>query len=663
MHLFARTLRTLASTLLGVSFLGAFAARPATAGIDRWTPFGPGGGTIADLAVDPAAPGTLYAVVEGNYTRNYIFKSLDAGTSWRWAGEGLPGTYSGGPRTLAVDPSQPWVLYTAECASGTAHVFRSTDGAARWSRTTPEAGVGAPTPSPTSSTCRLAVSPGHPDAIYLSVDATLWRSLDHGASWTLVGGTADTIRSLLIDPAAPSTLYVGAARAGGVYRCSLKDATLTRIPGLRQGEALAASRTGRRLYVSSAGILYDSVDHGATWRLRGDLGAPALSLAVDPGDFDVLYAGLDVGASVSRDGGRTWRPAALGLPIVSYPAPAVPVAVLALAAHPFQPGTIFAGTQLAGVYETRDGGDHWRAGDQIGLGGGIYRPPYVHPARPDTIYVQGLDNIGTLWRSTDGGRSWSRRSSAFDRGLFLSTLALDPRSPKTLYASGVLLTGGSGLFKSLDGGATWSGLGLPGASGVAVTGRGTLLATTAAGLWRKVDGASWSLVSGRGGAPSPDPVAPGTVYLTGGGIGEEGVYRMYLERSRDDGLTWQTVMEASPFLAVTPAPGRLYVQIGGRLLRSTDGGDSWSEGIVPSPGTGLAVAPQAPDTLLFAGVGTDIFRSLDGGLTWTRFYRSLSSRGPFYFMQVGAHPAEPRTFFVLPFGAGIFTAHLSGPGE
>ena len=661
MSLSTRPLRTFTHVFLGVFLVGALTARTALAGVDRWTAFGPGGGTVTELVADPAAPETLYAMVQDSISHDSLFKSIDGGVSWRWSGDGLPRPWVRGPQGLAIDPSRPWILYAAQCFSGTAHIFRSMDGARRWSEVTPAGGVGIPIPVPGPSTCRLAVSPGR--AVYLAVDAELWRSLDQGAAWSLIGGVANTIRSLLVDPYSPSTLYVGAARAGGVYRYSLKEGALTRIPGLRQGEALAASRTGRRLYVSSAGILYDSVDHGATWRRRGSLGTTAQALAVDAGAVDLIYAAHARGASVSRDGGKTWK-SARGLPVVSFPGPPAHVAVLALAAHPFQPGRIFAGTQYTGVYETRDGGDHWQAGDQLGLGGANYRPPDVHPARPETIYVRALDNVGTLWRSTNGGLSWSRRSSAFGRGFFLSEMALDPRSPKTLYGSGSLAAGGHGVFRSLDGGATWTAFGPPGAVAVGVTGSGVLLFSVSGGFWRSTDGGvTGSVVNARVGRLIPDPANPETVYLLAGEQGEDGVHRTFLERSRDGGLTWTTLLENKFFIFVAFAPGRVYALIGDKLLRSTDGGETWSERGRPAVAGPLVVSPLQPDTLLCSGMGTGVFLSRDGGLTWTPFDRGLAHRGPFYFTQLGTHPADPHTFFAAPFGAGLFIFRFSEISE
>jgi hypothetical protein len=55
--------------------------------------------------------------------------------------------------------------------------------------------------------------------------------------------------------------------------------------------------------------------------------------------------------------------------------------------------------------------------------------------------------------------------------------------------------------------------------------------------------------------------------------------------------------------------------------------------------------------------------SRDGGLTWTPFDQGLTHRGPFYFTQLGAHPAEPHMFFAAPFGNGLFIVRDTGAGN
>ena len=97
-------------------------AGSASAGVNVWTSAGPEGGRIVALAVDPAAPATLYAAGEGGG----VFKSADGGASWRAINAGLT---NANVRALAVDPAAPATLYAGMWGGG---VFKSTDGGLSW---------------------------------------------------------------------------------------------------------------------------------------------------------------------------------------------------------------------------------------------------------------------------------------------------------------------------------------------------------------------------------------------------------------------------------------------------------------------------------------------------------------------------------------------------
>ncbi len=153
---------------------------------------------------------------------------------------------------------------------------------------------------------------------------------------------------------------------------------------------------------------------------------------------------------------------------------------------PSDPQTLYAGSgepnnrQSAswgnGVYRTRDGGKTWV---HAGLAGtqAIGRIA-VHPTNPEVAYVAAL---GPLWgsggerglyKTTDGGRSWTN-TKAIDADTGFVDVAIDPQSPDTLYAASYQrrrqpfgYSGGgpgAGLWKTIDGGASWKKLakGLP----------------------------------------------------------------------------------------------------------------------------------------------------------------------------------------------------------
>lgn len=88
----------------------------------------------------------------------------------------------------------------------------------------------------------------------------------------------------------------------------------------------------------------------------------------------------------------------------------------------------------------------------IGPGGGIVNTLAIDPATPTTLYA-GTQGSG-VFKTTDGGASWSAINNGLTN-LLVFALAIDPATPTTLYA-GTFAVGGGGVFKSTDGGASWS---------------------------------------------------------------------------------------------------------------------------------------------------------------------------------------------------------------
>ena len=132
----------------------------AQAGINIWTTQGPQGGLIRALAIDPGTPGTLYAATNGTG----LFKSTDAGITWRPANAGLPdgGVYDpdlgafNGVAALAIDPRTPSTLYAGTDSVG---VFKSTDAGDTW--------ISADTGLPDGySVAALAIDPHTPSTLY-----------------------------------------------------------------------------------------------------------------------------------------------------------------------------------------------------------------------------------------------------------------------------------------------------------------------------------------------------------------------------------------------------------------------------------------------------------------------------------------------------------------
>lgn len=271
------------------------------------------------------------------------------------------------------------------------------------------------------------------------------------------------------------------------------------------------------------------------WRYVGPVGNRVASVAGVVGDPNTYYAGAASGGLwKTTDGGVHWSPIFDDQAVHS---------VGALAVSRSNPDIVWAGTGEPwirshisigdGVYKSTDAGTTWA---KMGLpeSGRIGRI-VIHPTNPDIVFVAaqghsyGPQQERGLYRTTDGGRTW-QRVLFVDENTGAIDVAMDPRDPNRLFAATWSLElhtwnrksggPGSGIFRSTDGGTTWTrlrGNGLPvhevGKIGLAIaysnpnriyalieTGDGVPpapgVATDNGELWRSDDGgANWKVVS------------------------------------------------------------------------------------------------------------------------------------------------------------------------
>jgi photosystem II stability/assembly factor-like uncharacterized protein len=242
-----------------------------------------------------------------------------------------------------------------------------------------------------------------------------------------------------------------------------------------------------------------------------------------------------------------------------------------------------------------------------------------HPTEPGTLYLAAFGS--GVYKSVDGGRRWSSASRGLE-DLSVLALAVDPQSPRTLYAGT-----DSGVFVSRDSAEAWrrGGTSIAGRnvrSLVVVPNKPTVLyaATNEGILWSQDRGASWT--PRNVGLPTRDlrvlrldPSRPTRLFAAGFG----GVFR-----SDDEGRHWRAVNHGLTDLRVRALafdptrPETLYAgTAGGGVFITSDGGKTWrplTEGLRSPTVLSLFVTPQGEP---FAGTVGGVHRLQPDGAAWT----------------------------------------------
>ena len=288
---------------------------------------------------------------------------------------------------------------------------------------------------------------------------------------------------------------------------------------------------------------------------------------------------------------------------------------------PSKPNVFFIGVNNGGVWKTTDYGRTWNPifDDQpTGSVGDLA----VSPSNPDLIYVatgEGLQrpdlSVGDgVYKTTDGGKTW--RNTGLREGQQISRIIVDPRDPNRVFAAVLGHPYGAnqerGLFRTMDGGATWKKV-----------------------LYKNEHTGAVDVAF--------DPANPRFVYAVlweaRQAPWENGAFEgpgSGLFKSTDNGETWQPLTNGLPGAAdrlgrigigIAPSdPNRIYALVDaprlGGLYRSDNAGGSWTrvatDGRLWGRGSDFAcvrVHPKNPDVVFVANIAA--YKSEDGGKSWT----------------------------------------------
>ncbi len=363
----------------------------------------------------------------------------------------------------------------------------------------------------------------------------------------------------------------------------------------------------------------DKTAGSLTWELRGptNVGGRISDVEMSPTNLDTMYAGAATGGVFkSVNGGASWQP-------VFDQSPSLSIGDIAL--DPANPNIVYVGTGEVncgggsmtyggdGIYKSTDAGATW---SQIGLQATQYISRIVvDPSNSQRIFVGAMGRLFDtnpergLYLSTDGGLTWNKKLFISDSTGCID-VAINPQQPSIVYAAmwertrrpDRELYGGStsGLYRSTDGGETWTQLtnGIPhnsntvGRIGIAISksSPNIIYAVYAddvgyfAGLFKSTNGGdSWT-------------------------------------RTNDGALGYNYVSYGWWFgnIRVDPSNPNIVYQLGLDVYKTTNGGNSWFDvsGIMHVDHHGMYIHPQNPNFLIEGNDG-GIYKSTNGGSSWT----------------------------------------------
>ncbi|MES2837080.1 MAG: T9SS type A sorting domain-containing protein [Bacteroidota bacterium] len=442
-------------------------------GGDSWTKIVTSG-EYFDLEAKPGDPNTLYAS-----TGSSVIKTTDFFTNRTTISTGV--SFGSTRLMLAVTPANANVIYTvgADGGGGFAALHKSSDGGATWVQKSTSPNILGWSTSGTGDTdgqgwydLGLGVSETDENNVYVG-GINIWRSTNGGTSWSLNahwygGGGAEYVHAdihyLIFKPGSGTVLYSG--NDGGVFKTQNNGTIWNDISAGLQVQQIYKMSTSQDV---DSYVIGGAQDNGTNLFSRLDgvssmehvLGGDGMDCAIDPSDYRNMYGASQYGdINRSTDGGASFdhiKPSQ-----ETADGPWVTPYVL----DPSTPTNIWIGYRK--IYKSEDMGETWidkSSSQPIALGINGSEFDNIKVAHSDGSYVLAATS-SRIFKTDDGGFSWTNITTGITSAstLGISGITFHENSVDTIWATLGGYSETNKVFKSVDGGTTWiniTNIGLP----------------------------------------------------------------------------------------------------------------------------------------------------------------------------------------------------------
>jgi len=396
-----------------------------------------------------------------------FYVSIDQGTTWREENHGLFFLNIG-----SVTQSGEYI-YAGTLGGGVYTGIVTPVGNIEWMR--------SEGPYPEIFNIQLQIDPSNSDTIFASAyPGGVYKSKDSGETWIESNFAVPSFQvsdpqiqgyySLEIDPNNPETIYLGFFE-GGVYKSTNGGAVWMPLYGVSDEGYLLMNSGVRKIKVDqSSGDIYVVSDTGVFYSEDGGANWAHLVEGLDTWDIQTIEVS-DIGDVFIGTNGyglylldkETYSWMHLGRPLGFgewAPWERRLYQYSAILFDPDTPSRIYYGNFPSGFFITENNGETWQC-NSLGLGNdGIFSLTY-HPDNHETLFAGTYNGV---WKSIDGGISWTDSSKGMPDEQWPFTVAIDSSNPDIMYTAtkngqnkGFMQrnTFGGVVMKSTDGGETW----------------------------------------------------------------------------------------------------------------------------------------------------------------------------------------------------------------